>query len=187
MLAETQEGGQAGGADWTEAPAVELVATRCVACGRALLDAQSLATAMGPICRELYGRTDLLTDEQRATANRTIYRLALADHGGADAPALIGVLASVGLTELVQRIEQRLVKVRAEYRAERRLLLVQTPKTARWSAVAPKLGVVTEEGLTVATNAKALRLAYAAISAYFPGLLMRGPRGLVIVPAAVQS
>ncbi len=187
MLAETQAGGESGGSGWTDAPGVELVATRCVACGRALLDAQSLAAAMGPDCRATYGCEERLSEEQREVVNRTIYRLALADHGGVDAPALIGVLAGVaGLEKLVERVERRLVKVRVEYRAERRLLLVQTPKNARWSAVAPKLGVVTEEGLTVATNAKAMRLAYAAIAAHFAGLLMRGPRGLVIVPAVVS-
>lgn len=190
MLVETHggEGRTDGASGYETAPATELVATRCAACGRALVDAQSLAAGMGPDCRDKFGGIEILTEEQRAIANATIYRLALPGHGGSDAPELLTRLQALGFEQLVARIAGRIIKVRTSWIAERRLLLVQTPKNAAFARVAPTLGLVTEEGLKVASFARNLHAAHEAIAEHFAGQLIQSPRGLGIVPAkAVQS
>ena len=191
MLVETHgDQGRVDGAGggYEAAPATELVATRCAACGRALVDAQSLAAGMGPDCRDKYGGIEVLTEEQRREANAAIYRLALPNHGGSDAPELLTRLQALGFEQLVERIAGRLVKVRTSWIADRRLLLVQTPKNAAFARVAPTLGFVTEAGLTVASFAKNLHSVHEAIAEHFAGQLIESPRGFGIVPAkAVQS
>lgn len=54
----------------------KVISTHCCACGRPLLDAQSVATGMGPLCRDkhLIG-FEALTEEQRVTANTIIHVL----------------------------------------------------------------------------------------------------------------
>ena len=180
MLVEThgdRDGAERGGGGYEAAPATELVATRCAACGRALVDAQSLAAGMGPDCREKYGAPEVLTAADRATANALIYRLALPDHGAEAAPDLLTRLGELGFEQLVERIAGRIVKVRTSWIAERRLLLVQTPKNAAFARVAPTLGLVTEAGLTVASFAKNLHAVHEAIAEHFAGQLIQSPKG----------
>lgn len=43
---------------YENAPATKFVATHCVCCGKALVDAPSLETGMGPVCRKKYGYND---------------------------------------------------------------------------------------------------------------------------------
>ena len=40
---------------YENAPATRMLATHCAACGRPLVDATSVETGMGPVCRERYG------------------------------------------------------------------------------------------------------------------------------------
>lgn len=90
------------------APAVELVATSCCVCGRALLDAPSLKAGIGPICAEKtgYGREELPSGI-RDEVNRLVYELAAF---GRDVRAVerLGRLRELGFGELVARVEKRL-------------------------------------------------------------------------------
>ena len=60
--------------DYTNAPATALVATHCALCGRALLDAASVESGMGPTCRARVLR-DAPT-EHRAEVNALVARIA---------------------------------------------------------------------------------------------------------------
>lgn len=60
------------------APATTLLATHCAVCGRALVDAQSVETGIGPICRQRYFSNEALTESARVEANAIVYRVAAA-------------------------------------------------------------------------------------------------------------
>ena len=60
---------------YENAPATKYVATHCVCCGRSLVDAPSLESGMGPICRAKYGWDDEVKDmspRRRRSANKLI-------------------------------------------------------------------------------------------------------------------
>lgn len=92
--------------DYTQAPACEMLATNCCACGRPLLDSASVAAGMGPDCRGKYGVASL-DEETRLAANVHIYRIALKQEGPEVAERL-AALRQLGLDALADRIVKRL-------------------------------------------------------------------------------
>ena len=118
---------------YTDAPATDLLATRCAACGRPLLDAVSVEIGMGPVCRERAGLDgagtgadwpavvallagtgiDLSAADARRTANRVVHRIA-ADQGASDVPVLLGALTALGFDGVASAVRDHLdVKVPA--------------------------------------------------------------------------
>jgi len=63
---------------YEDAPATKIMATHCCACGKPLVDAKSVETGMGPVCRKKYGYDMPCSEEHRKMANAIIYALALA-------------------------------------------------------------------------------------------------------------
>ena len=63
---------------YENAPATKIMATNCACCGRPLVDAKSVETGMGPVCRKKYGYGVDVTEEARVRANSIIYGLAVA-------------------------------------------------------------------------------------------------------------
>jgi len=64
---------------YENAPATKFVATQCVCCGRALVDAPSLESGMGPVCRKKHGYNDEiagLTGRRRHNVNKLIVEAA---------------------------------------------------------------------------------------------------------------
>jgi hypothetical protein len=59
------------------------MATNCCACGKPLVDAKSVETGMGPVCRKKYGYGVEVSEDARVRANAIIYQLALAVSTGA--------------------------------------------------------------------------------------------------------
>lgn len=96
--------------DHTHAPATNLLATNCAVCGRALVDAQSVETGIGPICRERYGNFTALSEPARVEANGIVYRIAATLSQTPDAAGLATVstdlqrLRTLGADTIVQRI-----------------------------------------------------------------------------------
>ena len=113
--------------DYTDAPATDLLATRCAACGRPLLDAASVEAGMGPICRGRAGLdgagtgaawpavvallagtgVELESDDARRTANRVTHRIA-ADQSAANVPVLLGALDALGFAGVAKAIRSDL-------------------------------------------------------------------------------
>lgn len=60
---------------YEHAPATELLATRCLCCGRQLLDAASVEAGVGPVCRKRYGYT-AISNDVRVRANALIHEAA---------------------------------------------------------------------------------------------------------------
>ncbi len=124
---------------YENAPALDLVATRCCACGRPLLDAASVEIGMGPVCRGRAGLDgvgtgadwervagllrntgiELDTADARRVANRIVHRIA-ADQGAAMVPALLTALEALGFATVATAIREHLrpVAPRVEVAAE---------------------------------------------------------------------
>lgn len=91
---------------YENAPATDLVATCCAACGRPLVDAASLDAHLGPDCRAKYGVGEI-DAETRAEANVHIYRIALLQDG-AEVAERLSDLRRLGFDKLADRITKRL-------------------------------------------------------------------------------
>jgi hypothetical protein len=96
---------------YENAPAVNLVATACCVCGRPLLDAESLATGIGPVCAEKtgYGR-EALEPAVRSEVNRLVFELAAFGRDVRAVPRLMR-LRVLGFAALALRIEERLAEL----------------------------------------------------------------------------
>jgi hypothetical protein len=112
-------------ADYTDAPATDLLATTCCACGRPLLDSVSVELGMGPTCRRkagldgagtgadwtralpLLGPVAAVEGDARRTANRVVHRIAAAQHA-AEVPALLCALDALGFATVAKAIREHL-------------------------------------------------------------------------------
>ena len=182
------------------APATELVATSCCACGRALVDSESLASGIGPVCAEKFGGRATLDPETRAEANRLIYRLAVLQRSPAAIP-LLDRLRELGFADLTRRIGERLeefVEVRAELvdvGNESRIVLtfpsiddratfdaliadLRSIPGRRWEEV-PNVGKRNTLPRTKAANEAFLDI----VARHFPGRVVRTPKRVFVAPS----
>lgn len=90
---------------YENAPATRMLASNCCACGKALVDAASVAAGMGPECRTKYG-VGSLDEATRTEANALIYKIALHQEGAEVATCLVR-LRELGLHTLADRIVKR--------------------------------------------------------------------------------
>ena len=87
--------------DYTQAPATIMLATNCVCCGRALVDACSVELGSGPECRSgIYPEGG--DDEDRKVANKLVFDAAvLAQNGHAQKVVdLADAIRKLGFEEL---------------------------------------------------------------------------------------
>lgn len=89
-----------------------LCAAYCVCCGRALADAVSAATGVGPVCRKRLGLTDAIA--HRLAANELMARLCEADVDG-EAAECLKIIAQIRALDpaygrLADRVEERWLK-----------------------------------------------------------------------------
>lgn len=188
---------------YENAPALGLVATNCCVCGRALIDAESLKSGIGPVCAEktLAGR-EALDPGVRAEVNRLVYELAAF---GRDVRAVerLGRLRELGFGELVARIEERLealVKIRVRLFANTKRVYVELPaieERAAFEAVLADLRAIPGRRWEVIpdvgkrntlpkTNAAGDAFK-AFLARHFPGRVVSGLKGLYVVVPSDES
>lgn len=92
---------------YVNAPATKLLATHCCACGRPLVDAQSVEAGMGPDCRKRYALPESLTEEQRTRANKLVYAIAR-EQVGPEVGEALSELRQLGCHTLADRLIKRL-------------------------------------------------------------------------------
>jgi hypothetical protein len=92
---------------YENAPATKMLNTHCCACGRPLVDAESVTAGLGPICRGKYGLPDTLDAETHARANKLIYLCAREDVTADDLKAAVVELSLLGCDVLAARIAKR--------------------------------------------------------------------------------
>lgn len=121
-------------------PAADMLASSCACCGKALVDADSVETGVGPVCREKHGYgtmqgpadwdaamaalgsvvpADVVAgwacDAHRA-ANALVYRVAV-EQRGANVHAYVAAIAALGYATMAARILRR-IDPRGRYAAE---------------------------------------------------------------------
>lgn len=92
---------------YANAPATVLLATACACCGRALVDAVSVETGIGPDCREKYGVTFQVGDAAHDEANALVHQVARKGMTRASAEPIFRRLAELGFSVLAERIANR--------------------------------------------------------------------------------
>lgn len=104
---------------YENAPATKLLATRCVVCRRALLDAKSVEAGIGPDCRKKYGFDIECSEQARMEANHIVHYLATMTTEGKSAEALaisiqyqLASLKSLGFTKLADTLADRMAPIR---------------------------------------------------------------------------
>lgn len=95
---------------YENAPATKMLATHCAFCSRPLVDAQSVETGVGPICRKKHWVADKVPDEARIEGNKLIYQIARFQKGPMVVNALVR-LAKLGFDHVVKRICKRLQSI----------------------------------------------------------------------------
>lgn len=134
---------------YENAPATKLLATACACCGRALVDAISVETGIGPECRKHYGVAFDTTDAAHAEANALVFQVARKGMTAATAQPIFDRLAALGFTVLADRIAKRfrttVTKVdvdalRAEYRQLRAAFCYDNCTPAEFDAIVKDAG-----------------------------------------------
>ena len=106
---------------YENAPGTIMLATHCAACGKALVDAVSVESGMGPDCREKYGRWPAEVD--RAAANKLVHDIALRQSCSL---ADIKALYDMGALTIASRVAGRFATLHVDREGD--TLLVWTPK-----------------------------------------------------------
>lgn len=89
------------------APATKLLATNCACCGRALTDAVSVETGIGPECRKRFAVDVVVEEAKRVEANQLVWQVARRGMRRNEAAAIFNRLAELGFTVLADRIAKR--------------------------------------------------------------------------------
>lgn len=168
---------------YEDAPATRMVATRCVACGRPLVDAVSVEAGMGPDCRERHGYYDEAPDEARADANRRVHRLAVGGLLPAEVAAELICVRALGFARLADRLELRLCRIFVED-VDDAVMTVEVPFHPTFSVELRRaVPWARWDGQRWATpSARRSRNAvWRLLRAFFPGSVGRGPKGLFVV------
>lgn len=176
---------------YENALATKLLASHCVCCGRALVDAISVELGIGPECRD--GFNFDLTDANRKIANKLVFEASLAATNGfiEIVRANAAKIREMGFGELAEKMEKRFVK--AEVKADIVIrevagaLQVVTPyrrKDAKafitaWRDIPGRRWV---NGANVVPVASKKQL-YTVLRQFFPGRYAKGPKGVFKIPA----
>ena len=189
---------------YENAPGTKLLATQCACCGRALLDAVSVETGMGPHCRKAHGYADaqgeanwaLVMAEldsvlavaevnpemgQRKAANVVVHRIACLGEALPQLLAMVNALRALGFTKLAARITQRWASIRIEETPEG--LSVKTPFNEDFVPAAraiPGRRWVKPVNIFPASSKPQL---WAALRKCFAGRIASGPKGLFVITA----
>lgn len=105
-----------------DAPATKLVNIRCALCGIPLVEAQSIASGVGPDCREKLGMLESLSRDVRSEVNQLMHRIAKLQRG---TEVVLGIkrLKELGLLVAAERIEKRLGSRKEKLIAKERVFL----------------------------------------------------------------
>lgn len=89
---------------YENAPATRMLATHCTACGKPLLDADSITAGLGPVCRKA---ARSIPEEVRERANKVIYECAREDVTVEQLQACVIELHLLGCNKIAERISKR--------------------------------------------------------------------------------
>ncbi len=186
---------------YEQSPATALVATACCVCGRALVEAESIASGIGPVCAEKtgFGRASL-DAETRAEVNRLVYELAALQRSPGAWPRL-DRLRALGFDVLADKIADRLgtaPKAAITIAPHGAALAVRYPFVEdRDAFLALKSSLFAIRGFklenadggkvaTIPNDRACIHALYKALSRVFAGSLTRSPKGLFVLPTETE-
>lgn len=168
---------------YEDAKATKMLATHCAACGKELVDAVSVETGVGPVCRKKHGYNADVDPEARAEANKLVYLVAL-EQGGIKVAEATARLRELGFAKLADRIEKRAVSIRIEELPSGRFAVKSPFDEAAVEAMkrTPGRRWNREEKVNSfpVTSKGAI---WAILRRYYPGAIAVGPKGPFQVPA----
>lgn len=175
---------------YENAPATVMLATNCCCCGRPLVDAMSVELGIGPECRG--GATGSITEEQRVACNKLTHLAAVAAQDGniTRVREIAGEIASIGLTDLAEKVAhrfvnaERLAKINITLVGE--MLAVKTPYkrsassefVAAWRSI-PGRRYSSGKNLVPVSSKREL---WTLLQRFFPGEFGKGPQGVFRIP-----
>lgn len=171
---------------YENAPATKMLATHCIACGRALVDSISVEAGMGPDCRDKHGYNVHVSPEARAEANKIVHDLAAAS----DEPSVehlrgaFARLIDLGFERLGLKLASRFSVVDVTVLGDSlSVTFGYSPEAVAAIKAVPgrRFNVVTKTWLVPAAERRAL---WSALRVAFPGQLGCGPRGPFVIEAA---
>lgn len=182
---------------YENATATRLLATNCIVCGRALVDAVSVETGIGPECREHFGADVDVTPEAHVAANKLVFQASIAAVKGhiAKVHEYAEQVKALGFTTLAEKMTGRFVN--AERQADivieqsGEVYTVATPFRrgdkdafiAAWRAIP---GRRFSGGVNVVPVTEKAAL-WALLRQFFPGRWGKGPQGIFRVPAPAKQ
>ena len=177
---------------YENAPATKLLATFCACCSRPLVDAVSVETGIGPICRDKLGFEAGIEDGARIEANVLVHRIASKRYGN-EVEADAAKLRELGFEDLATKIVERLEK--AAKRADKititvegdTMILVTPYKRSRAKEMVAALRGVNGRRWDRDLNANTFpttskRGVWDFLKEFFPGQLGTGPKGVFEIP-----
>jgi hypothetical protein len=178
-----------------------MLATNCVVCGRALLDAVSVELGIGPECGEPIHnayKSGLISDEQ-GKANRLVHKAAIAAQNGKIATVvdIAADIAALGFAELAEKVARRFQAVVANPGRRAKIsikidgdsMIVKTPFKrgnkdafiAAWRSLPGRRYDRAAGANRVPLSSKAAL--WSLLKEFFGGVYGMGPKGLFRVPA----
>ena len=177
---------------YVNAPATEMLASNCAFCARPLVDAQSVETGIGPICRKKWMVADAVTDEARTEGNKLIHTIAKLQTGK-EVISAVARLKELGFAEVVKRINKRIKPKRKamvvlSYEGERlHLVTPWSPSLdfGEWLKAMRSVGGMRYEGKGQGNSfpKTARKAVYKLLCRFFPGIPATGPMGDFTIPA----
>jgi hypothetical protein len=171
---------------YLEAPATKLLATHCAVCRKALVDAVSVESGMGPDCRRKYLKPEEGAPEHRAQANKLVYLVA-AKQEGPEVLEAVSAVAALGFKTLADILIKRLAKVRIT--VEGSTLLLKSPYS---ETAVPLLARVPgrrwdkERKLNTFPVSSRGKL-WDALKAGYNGVIAHGPNGFFTIGASAST
>lgn len=178
--------------EYVNAPATKMLATHCVCCGRALVDAISVQLGIGPECRQ--NDDGGIPDDVRVKANELVYKASLAAQNGeiSTVTKYAEQIKDLGLDKLAVKVGKRFRN--AARNTEIVLTLegdcyrVETPFRrgakeefiAAWRSIPGRCYKDNSNYIPV-TQKKAL---FEVLKRFFAGKVANGPKGLFKIPEA---
>lgn len=184
---------------YEEAAATKIMATHCCACGKELLDATSVETGMGPVCRKKYGYNADVDENARVEANKIVHDLALAvstDEVGLDTLKLTARLHALGFPKIADIFMFRSTQITVEAGEFEGTMCyaVRAPYSPEFNQASWMKGRFGTKVPVATSHSKrkvfhwlfphtpeARRRIFKALLACFPGALAFGPKGPFVV------
>lgn len=164
---------------YEESPACEMLASNCAICSRPLVDAVSVETGIGPVCREKHGYNAEAEPAAREEANRLVHAVAASERDEEVVTNACARLRELGFEMLAARIETRGRNSKVRIESADGGFLVRAPykKAAvpAWRGVPGRRWRPEHKANFVPARAKAAL--WDLLKAFYAGYTGEGPKG----------